>query len=275
LFVIELEEYQTDNVEKLRRQMEKMKTKIFDQEKQILKVEEKLTDQLLKHEIKYFDEEIKKIDKSVYNMKSCIDLIPAGFSLLMKLHEEEFCYSSKYWTTQELLNISSTDPTVQAAAKFDDFNTRPISKLLIVDESGRFSVLELPQKRTLLSIFTSEDVLSLKMLAGCKDPYELVTGFQGANSYEPYWRTNSGFDNDFKVRVGGHYYFNWGKSKYGRDKKAYECGAEIAGAGLEDKRFNPFIFAKKSFGIRSAHDVTKSPDGQNGNVSRYAVIYGA
>lgn len=36
------------------------------------------------------------------------------------------------------------------------------------------------------------------------------------------------------------------------------CSAEVAGFGLSDKSWSPYVYADRSFGIRSAHDNTGS-----------------
>ncbi|KAL4480004.1 hypothetical protein ABPG74_020520 [Tetrahymena malaccensis] len=200
-----------------------------------------------------------------------------GFQLLAKLQGVDFEYNSNFWKDQNLLNDQDKDINKLQSAKYSAFNNQKIKQLFIIDQSGRYTILELEyqQNLTLPEIFTQDLQINCKVLEGCKTPLELTIGYnQTSDFYEPCWRINSySTQYKFKYRIGGNYHKTW--AAYGQDRNNKQNSAEMAGLGLSDEQWNPFSYAKKSYGIRAAHDQLQSPDGKNqGQFSGFCILLG-
>ncbi|KAL4509243.1 hypothetical protein ABPG72_018174 [Tetrahymena utriculariae] len=200
-----------------------------------------------------------------------------GFKLLAKLQGEDLQYHSNFWKDQNLLNDQDEDINKIQSAKYSAFNNQTIKYLFIVDQSGRYTMLELEyeQNLTLPQIFTQDMQINCKVLVGCKTPLELTIGYdQTSVSYEPYWRINSyNTKYNFRYRIGGNYYHNW--REYGQDINGKLNSAEMAGLGLSDQQYQPFTKAKKSYGVRAAYDNLITPDGKNqGQFSGFCILLG-
>ena len=76
------------------------------------------------------------------------------------------------------------------------------------------------------------------------------------------------------MRFGGFFHIQWNKD-YGTDLTGKKCDAEMAGFGITDQLYEPYVNAKKSFGIRAAHDMpgTGIYSGK-GQLATGAIVYG-
>ena len=71
--------------------------------------------------------------------------------MLMKITGKELSYKHQCWYKDELLNEDDKDEDNEANAKYDTYNDLKLSKLMLVDvESGRFTILKLPERQSLL-----------------------------------------------------------------------------------------------------------------------------
>ena len=202
-----------------------------------------------------------------------------GWNMLMKLTGKDLDYNSKYWTTEALLNqISCSEESIEHSAKFLTYNVLPLEMIMIVDESGRKTVLKLPEKKPLLEYFKSEKPIGLEFLDGEPDPIALITNTKGNNVkdgifkfHDPVWRINSFSKDypDFKIRLGG--FFLDKKGEKGKDTDGNKCTAEAAGLGISDKQWAPHKLGKKSYGVRVGNDHQCEGGGQ---VIGKCIIYG-
>ena len=48
----------------------------------------------------------------------------------------------------------------------------------------------------------------------------------------------------------------------------------MAGFGLHDEEWAPFVHAKKGYGSRAAHDNAVGPFGKDPQIERFGIIYG-
>ena len=76
-----------------------------------------------------------------------------GFTLLMKLADDTFDFDHECWTTEALYNHMDEDELKPACAKYEAFNDLKVQEIMLVDESGRYTVLRLPKRMTLLELF--------------------------------------------------------------------------------------------------------------------------
>eukprot|EP01099_Mayorella_cantabrigiensis_P004163 TRINITY_DN3128_c0_g1_i1.p1 TRINITY_DN3128_c0_g1~~TRINITY_DN3128_c0_g1_i1.p1 ORF type:complete len:517 (-),score=138.16 TRINITY_DN3128_c0_g1_i1:70-1593(-) len=193
-----------------------------------------------------------------------LDFIPSkkfpGWSLMMRLAGDTLPFDSPFWTNESLLNEQDiNEEDFSSSSKYASFNTLPIQWLMIVDQSGRSSVLKVPERKPLLEHFKKGREIPLVYISGCSTPLELIANEKDIPPRDHAWRLNSESDtHSVKVRIGG-YFTQTSPGPYGKDTEGMMCSAEVCGAGLLDKEWSPFVFERKSFGVRKAHDNQDQP----------------
>jgi len=251
-------------------QIEKLKAELAEEKDNVVMVIKFIDpsaklDKANKEYIKCFMEK-----KPFLNHKVTID--NESWTILLKAFGQDLYFSNPLWTNEELLNPEPKDLQnfTGNSAKFISFCKKPVQELLIISKNGYKTRLKLPERKPLLEFFKSDKSIRLSYISGEADPIALACGERGISFYDPKWRINSfSTSNNFKCRLGGFYYKIWGQ--YGNDSNGYACSAEMAGFGLEDNAWSPFVYNKRSFGIRAAHDSVNYSQGQ---LSSEAIIYG-
>lgn len=107
--------------------------------------------------------------------------------------------------------------------------------MLLLTDDNREVILKVPERKTLIELFESEEPIYLSYHSGCKDPIELATGIKIENLFiEPVWRINSNLseNNNLKLKLGG--YFKNNKEWENKDKKGTKISSEMAGIGICD-----------------------------------------
>lgn len=195
-----------------------------------------------------------------------------NFHLLMKCAKAELCFSSEHWTEESVLNpVTENNQNFNGQpAKFESFNLKPISQLLLITAQGRYVILELPKNDLpLLQYFKDGEAKELKLLSGAEHPLLLIFD-QPAEStlrYVPIqWRLNSAShsksDRKLATRIGGWFWKAWSHNEiYGHDGIG-QCSGEVAGVGITDTLYPPLTLGNKSFGVRQGHDTNSIQHGQ-------------
>lgn len=186
------------------------------------------------------------------------------WTMLMKLAENDFPFDSIHWTRHTTFNEYSHNnyDFNNTSAKFEAYNSLIISELLILTPYNKYTILELPrQDWPLLRYMKTNTTYSLYVKSGCEHPLGLINSskIQSNSSIKKLhnnWRINACRKDkfgSFGARIGGFFVFSFDEN-HGYDDLTNKCSAETCGLGLIDLNYTPLIRAKKSFGIRQAHD---------------------
>ena len=62
----------------------------------------------------------------------------------MKVVGDEFDFNHECWTTEKTFNEHDDDEMNPICAKYEAFNKLEIERIMLVDESDRYTVLKLP-----------------------------------------------------------------------------------------------------------------------------------
>ena len=98
--------------------------------------------------------------------------------MLMKLNGNTFNFDHDVWTTNNVFNDQDEDEEKASCAKYQAFNDMPVQEIMLVDESKRYTILRLPQRMTLLQLFSRPEPTYLQYVEGEVNVIELIYGYQ-------------------------------------------------------------------------------------------------